>query len=88
MTQAPSCPGIGVGSWSWGNQFLWGYHPDQFFDTADSHGTGRFNGRSEELLGRFCAALPKKLRDDLTVATKLAPFPWCFELRRSLRGRG
>ena len=60
----------------------------RFFDTADSYGTGRFNGRSEELLGRFCAALPKKLRDDLAVATKLALFPWRFELRRSLRGRG
>jgi pyridoxine 4-dehydrogenase len=47
-----------------------------FFDTADSYGTGRLQGRSEELLGRFCAALPQEQRSRLCVATKLAPFPW------------
>jgi len=47
-----------------------------FFDTADSYGTGRFNGRSEALLGRFAAALPAEQRDTLCLATKLAPFPW------------
>ncbi|MFM7269025.1 MAG: aldo/keto reductase [Cyanobium sp.] len=84
---------IGVGTWAWGNSFLWGYEPSQdralqqafercvglglhFFDTADSYGTGRFNGRSEMLLGRFCAALPAGERQKLSVATKLAPFPW------------
>ena len=84
---------LGVGTWSWGNQLLWGYdpqHDDQlqatfaravalglrFFDTADSYGTGRFNGRSESLLGRFCAALEPGPRQQLCVATKLAPFPW------------
>lgn len=86
-------PGIGVGTWAWGNQFLWGYDPAadaqleacfrravagglSLFDTADSYGTGRFNGRSEELLGRFAAALPPLQRDRLCLATKLAPFPW------------
>jgi pyridoxine 4-dehydrogenase len=86
-------PGIGVGTWAWGNQFLWGYDPSQdpvleatfaravacglhTFDTADSYGTGRFNGRSEALLGRFAAALLPQQRDGLCVATKLAPFPW------------
>lgn len=86
-------PSIGVGTWAWGNQFLWGYDPGQdgeiqaafaravelglrFFDTADSYGTGRWNGRSESLLGRWCAELPPAQRDALTVATKLAPFPW------------
>ena len=89
----PPDPGIGVGTWAWGNQFLWGYEPGQdpllratflravarglhFFDTADSYGTGRFNGRSEDLLGSFCAALPVERRRQLCVATKLAPFPW------------
>ncbi|MCT0219336.1 aldo/keto reductase [Synechococcus sp. CS-1329] len=85
---------IGVGTWAWGNQFLWGYRPDlhdaaleatfqravalglRFFDTADSYGTGRFTGRSELLLGRFLQALPPQQRDQLCVATKLAPFPW------------
>ena len=48
----------------------------QFIDTADSYGTGRLNGRSESLLGRFLGMLsPGHLRS-LTVATKLAPFPW------------
>ncbi|MEA5391900.1 aldo/keto reductase [Cyanobium gracile UHCC 0139] len=86
-------PGVGVGTWAWGNQFLWGYDPAQddtlaacfhravdlgltFFDTADSYGTGRYGGRSESLLGDFVAALPPARRQRLTVATKLAPFPW------------
>lgn len=47
-----------------------------FFDTADSYGTGRFAGRSESLLGRFCADLDPARRETLTLATKLAPFPW------------
>lgn len=92
-TATPATPGICVGTWAWGNQFLWGYDPAQdaeleacfrravelglrFFDTADSYGTGRFAGRSESLLGRFCAALDPDRRETLTVATKLAPFPW------------
>ena len=45
-------------------------------DTADSYGTGRFNGRSESLLGSFIDALPASRRSQLVVATKLAPFPW------------
>jgi len=45
-------------------------------DTADSYGTGRLNGRSEQLLGRFAARLPATRRADLCIATKLAPFPW------------
>lgn len=48
----------------------------RLFDTADSYGTGRFDGRSEALLGRFVDALPPARRQGLTVATKLAPFPW------------
>ncbi|MFN9618648.1 MAG: aldo/keto reductase [Synechococcaceae cyanobacterium] len=111
---SPADPGIGVGTWAWGNRFLWGYDPSQdaelqacfaravalglrFFDTADSYGTGRLQGRSEELLGGFCAALPEAERDRLCVATKLAPFPWrlgrrgyarAFEgARRRLQGK-
>jgi len=45
-------------------------------DTADSYGTGRLNGRSEQLLGRFAARLPATRRADLCIATKLAPYPW------------
>ena len=93
MGPQPAFPSIGVGTWAWGNSFLWGYRPEQdaaleagfrrclalglhFFDTADSYGTGRFNGRSEQLLGRFSAALSAGQRARITVATKLAPFPW------------
>ena len=93
LAQPPGGPSIGVGTWAWGNQFLWGYDPAQdlqlqasferavargltFFDTADSYGTGRLQGRSEELLGRFAAALPAATRQGLCLATKLAPFPW------------
>lgn len=67
-----------------------------FFDTADSYGTGRYGGRSESLLGDFVEALAPDRRQSLTVATKLAPFPWrlgrrgfeaAFEAsRRRLRG--
>ncbi len=86
-------PAIGVGTWAWGNQFLWGYDPALdhelaatfqrcldldlcFFDTADSYGTGRWNGRSEQLLGQFAAALSPGQRARCCIATKLAPFPW------------
>ena len=86
-------PSIGVGTWAWGNQFLWGYDPALdhqlaatfqrcldldlcFFDTADSYGTGRWNGRSEQLLGQFAAALSPAQRSRCCLATKLAPFPW------------
>ncbi|MFM8259782.1 MAG: aldo/keto reductase [Vulcanococcus sp.] len=94
MASAEQQPGIGVGTWAWGNQFLWGYDPARddatleatfrrcldlglrFFDTADSYGTGRFNGRSETLLGRFAQQASPAERAGLCLATKLAPFPW------------
>jgi len=86
--------GVGFGTWSWGNQLLWGYDPHRddpelastlkvavagglaLVDTADSYGTGRLNGRSEALLGRILEECDADLRARLTVATKLAPFPW------------
>ncbi len=94
MASSSQQPGIGVGTWAWGNQFLWGYEPERddealaatfrrcldqglhFFDTADSYGTGRLNGRSEALLGRFAMAATAEERAKLCIATKLAPFPW------------
>lgn len=68
---------MGLGTWAWGNQFLWGYEEDMdeelqqvfnvavdkginLFDTADSYGTGKFNGRSELLLGKFIREYPGK----------------------------
>ncbi len=110
LPSADAVPGVGVGTWAWGNRFLWGYDPSQdealracferavalglsFFDSADSYGTGRLRGRSETLLGDFCAALPAERRAGLCVATKLAPFPWRLGRRgyrrafRESRGR-
>lgn len=48
------------------------------YDTADSYGTGKLNGRSEELLGRFVREYPgsAQMRDDVHIATKLAAYPW------------
>ena len=45
-------------------------------DTADSYGTGSFFGQSEKLIGSFLEELPKKKLNKITIATKLAPFPW------------
>ena len=45
-------------------------------DTADSYGTGRLFGQSEKLIGEFITDLPKRELEKLTIATKLAPFPW------------
>lgn len=46
------------------------------FDTGDSYGTGRLNGRSESLLGQFADAYAGENRDRICLATKLAAYPW------------
>ncbi|KAK8516098.1 hypothetical protein V6N13_025625 [Hibiscus sabdariffa] len=48
------------------------------FDTADSYGTGRLNGQSEKLLGKFIREFPggKRIEDDIVIATKFAAYPW------------
>lgn len=46
------------------------------FDTGDSYGTGKLNGRSELLLGRFFTAYQGLNKDKICLATKLAPYPW------------
>lgn len=50
------------------------------FDTGDSYGTGKFNGRSESLLGQFAKDYSGTNGgingDRLCLATKLAPYPW------------
>lgn len=49
-----------------------------FFDTADSYGTGKLNGRSEQLLGSFLDDYPGsiKIKSNVKIATKLAAYPW------------
>lgn len=46
------------------------------FDTGDSYGTGRLNGRSETLLGNFANAYSGPNADKICLATKLAAYPW------------
>ncbi len=45
-------------------------------DSADSYGTGSLFGQSEKLIGEFLEELPKRKLKKITIATKLAPFPW------------
>jgi pyridoxine 4-dehydrogenase len=46
------------------------------FDTGDSYGTGRLNGRSELLLGQFSQEYLGAGKEDICIATKLAAYPW------------
>jgi pyridoxine 4-dehydrogenase len=46
------------------------------FDTGDSYGTGKLNGRSEQLLGRFTQAYQGVNQENICIATKLAAYPW------------
>jgi pyridoxine 4-dehydrogenase len=46
------------------------------FDTGDSYGTGRLNGRSELLLGRFSQEYQGIGQENICIATKLAAYPW------------
>ncbi|WP_392535493.1 aldo/keto reductase [Nostoc sp. C117] len=46
------------------------------FDTGDSYGTGRLNGRSELLLGRFNQEYLGSGKENICIATKLAAYPW------------
>lgn len=46
------------------------------FDTGDSYGTGRLNGRSEQLLGRFSSEYTGANQAAICIATKLAAYPW------------
>ncbi|CEJ46308.1 aldo/keto reductase [Umezakia ovalisporum] len=46
------------------------------FDTGDSYGTGRLNGRSESLLGRFSKEYQGVNQHHICIATKLAAYPW------------
>ena len=45
-------------------------------DSADSYGTGKLNGRSEELLGKFLLDTSSTQKKRIQIATKLAPYPW------------
>jgi pyridoxine 4-dehydrogenase len=51
-------------------------HGVTLFDTGDSYGTGKLNGRSEQLLGRFSKEYLGSNLDNICIATKLAAYPW------------
>jgi pyridoxine 4-dehydrogenase len=46
------------------------------FDTGDSYGTGKLNGRSEQLLGKFSKEYIGANKENICIATKLAAYPW------------
>lgn len=46
------------------------------FDTGDSYGTGKLNGRSELLLGRFSGEYQDVGKEKICIATKIAAYPW------------
>lgn len=46
------------------------------FDTGDSYGTGKLNGRSESLLGQFSSQYSGLNSEKICIATKLAAYPW------------
>lgn len=46
------------------------------FDTGDSYGTGKLNGQSEKLLGKFSQAYQGPNKEKICLATKLAAYPW------------
>jgi pyridoxine 4-dehydrogenase len=57
------------------------------FDTGDSYGTGRLNGQSEKLLGKFAIDYQGPHPDQICIATKLAAYPWRLT-RRSMVSAG
>ncbi|HEY9853507.1 MAG TPA: aldo/keto reductase [Leptolyngbyaceae cyanobacterium] len=46
------------------------------FDTGDSYGTGKLNGQSEKLLGKFTREYQGFNQENICIATKLAAYPW------------
>jgi pyridoxine 4-dehydrogenase len=68
---------MGLGTWAWGYQLLnlavsKGIN---LFDTADSYGTGKLNGRSELLLGKFIREYPGKPSEFKTILQQLQSAP-------------
>ncbi|MEO0837044.1 MAG: aldo/keto reductase [Cyanobacteria bacterium J06642_3] len=51
-------------------------HGVTLFDTGDSYGTGKLNGQSEKLLGKFDSEYQGSNKEQICLATKLAAYPW------------
>ena len=79
-------PGLGIGTWAWGDQLFWGYgnrygeaEVKAAFEAAIAAGLTFFDtaeiygmGESERLLGRFMQQVPQPV----TIATKYGALPW------------
>jgi aryl-alcohol dehydrogenase-like predicted oxidoreductase len=78
---------VGVGTWAWGDRFVWGYGGGSYddvdlreaFDVSLEYGSNWFDtaevyglGKSERFLGEFLPSASK----EVLVATKFFPFPW------------
>ena len=84
-----SVSSLGIGTWSWGDRFFWGYGSDygeaevqRAFETAVESGATFFDtaevyglGESERLLGRFI----KRTSQPVQIATKYFPLPWRWD---------
>ena len=83
---------LGLGCWSWGNSFVWGYEESmddelqRVFNLAVDRGVRLFDsadsygkdGRSEQLLGKFIKEYRGEdaKKNNIILATKFAPYPW------------
>jgi len=89
---------LGIGIWSWGARFFWGYGKDyaekdleEAFNTIHQAGVNFIDtaevygrGMSETILGNFSASI----RNKLVIATKFFPYPWRIDpnsARRAMR---
>jgi aryl-alcohol dehydrogenase-like predicted oxidoreductase len=89
---------LGIGIWSWGARFFWGYGKDyqetdlkEAFDVINQSDVNFIDtaevygtGMSEKILGNFSA----DIQDELVIATKFFPFPWRVDpnsARRAIR---
>jgi aryl-alcohol dehydrogenase-like predicted oxidoreductase len=77
---------LGIGAWSWGDRFFWGYGRGytasdvrEAFDVSLAAGVNFIDtaesygrGRSEQLLGEFL----RSTDETAIVATKFMPYPW------------
>jgi aryl-alcohol dehydrogenase-like predicted oxidoreductase len=89
---------LGIGTWSWGDRFFWGYgngYGDEdikaAFTECLTYGVNFFDtaetygqGRSERIIGNLTASAIQPIK----IATKFMPFPWRLtrsELLRALK---
>mgnify|MGYP003974910825 FL=1 len=78
---------MGIGTWAWGDNMVWGYNQKNYtdedlelaFDASIKAGITMFDtaevygsGKSENILGGFI----KKVKHPLIIASKFMPYPW------------